>query len=94
MKYKILIGILLMFALVGCDYDYSSQNNNRLETIDRALNGESIKTHIQPKYWIAGARGDKKALAYILDHNEKDVIALEDIWLKLNKFVSKTNCSI
>lgn len=69
-------------------------NNNRLETIDRALNGESIKTHLTPKYWIAGARGDKKALAYILDHNEKDVIALEDIWLKLNKFVSKTNCSI
>jgi len=69
-------------------------NNNRLETIDRALNGESIKTHLTPKYWIAGARGDKKALAYILDHNEKDVVALEDIWLKLNKFVSKTNCSI
>lgn len=69
-------------------------NSNRLETIDRAFNGESIKTHIQPKYWIAGARGDKRALKYILEHNEKDVIALEGIWLKLNKFVSKTNCSI
>lgn len=69
-------------------------NSNRLDTIERALCGEAIKTRFTAKYWIAGSRGDKKALDYILDHNEKDVIALERIWLKLKDFVSKTNCSI
>ena len=69
-------------------------NSNRLETIERALCGEALKTHLTAKYWIAGARGDKKALDYILDHNIKDVLALEKIWYKLRDFVSKTNCSI
>lgn len=69
-------------------------NSNRLATIEKALLGKGTKTHLQPKYWIAGARGDKKALEYILDHNIKDVLALEKIWYKLRDFVSKTNCSI
>jgi len=69
-------------------------NSNRLATIEKALIGKGTKTHLEPKYWIAGARGDKKALEYILDHNIKDVLALEKIWYKLRDFVSKTNCSI
>ena len=69
-------------------------NSNRLATIEKALLGEGTKTHLEPKYWIAGARGNKRALEYILDHNKRDVIALEKIWLKLKDFVSKTNCSI
>ena len=69
-------------------------NSNRLATIEKALLGEGTKTHLEPKYWIAGARGNKRALDYILDHNKRDVIALEKIWLKLKDFVSKTNCSI
>jgi len=70
-------------------------NSYRLDIIEKAFhNGNSIKTQLQPKYWIAGARGDKKALNYILEHNKNDVIALEDIWQKLHNFVSKTNCSI
>jgi len=69
-------------------------NNNRQETLERALFGKVHKTHFSFKYWLAAVRGDKKALAYILDHNKRDVIALEKIWYKLKDFVSKTNCSI
>lgn len=69
-------------------------NSNRQDTVDRALFGKSNKTHLSPKYWIAAARGSKRALNYVLDHNKRDVIALERVWLKLRNFVSKTNCSI
>lgn len=60
----------------------------------RALTGSTEKTHIDYRYWIGGVRGDKKSLAYILDHNEKDVIELEKIWLKLRDYVRKNNSSI
>lgn len=69
-------------------------NSNRLDTIERALFNETQKTRLEPKYWIAGSRGDKRALNYILEHNKRDVLALEKIWFKLKDFVSKTNCSI
>lgn len=69
-------------------------NSNRLETVERTLFGETGKTHIEYKYWIAGSRGDKKALDYIMDHNKRDVISLEKVWYRLKDFVGKRNCSI
>lgn len=69
-------------------------NSNRLETVERALFGETHKNHIEYKHWIAGARGNKKSLDYILDHNKRDVISLERVWYKLRDFVGKRNCSI
>jgi len=69
-------------------------NSNRLDTVERALFGESGKTHIDFKYWIAASRGDKKALNYVLDHNKKDVLSLEKVYYRLRDFVGKRNCSI
>lgn len=69
-------------------------NSNRLDVVEKALFGDTPKTRIDFKYWIAGSRGDKKALEYILDHNIKDVQSLERVWLKLRDFVGKRNCSI
>jgi uncharacterized protein YprB with RNaseH-like and TPR domain len=69
-------------------------NSNRLETVERALFGNTGKTHIDYKHWIAGARGNKKSLDYILDHNKRDVISLEKVWYELKDFVGKRNCSI
>jgi len=69
-------------------------NSNRQDIIDRTLFGTTNKTRVEAKYWIAAQRGNKKALNYILDHNKRDVIALERVWNKLKDFVSKTNCSI
>lgn len=69
-------------------------NSNRLGTVEQALFGDTGKNRIEYKYWIAGSRGDKKALDYILDHNRRDVISLERVWYKLKDFVGKRNCSI
>jgi len=69
-------------------------NSNRQGTVHTTLFGKSHKTHLNMKYWTAAARGNKKALNYVLKHNKIDVIELEESWNVLKNFVSKTNCSI
>ena len=69
-------------------------NSNRLEVVCRTLFGETDKTHIEYKYWIGAARGDKDSIAWILDHNEKDVTDLERVFYKLEDFARRNDASI
>ncbi len=69
-------------------------SSKRLENACRVLLGKTNKTRIDAKYWRAGVRGDKKSLAYILDHNKKDVIDLEKLYLKMVHFSKPTDTSI
>lgn len=69
-------------------------NSNRLDTIARTILGKTDKTHIEFSNWIAGTRGDEKAISYILEHNKFDVTDLEKIWLKLRGFSRFTCTSI
>jgi uncharacterized protein YprB with RNaseH-like and TPR domain len=69
-------------------------NSNRLEVVCRTLFGETDKTHIEYKYWIGAARGDKDSIAWILDHNERDVNDLQRVFLKLQDFARRNDSSI
>jgi uncharacterized protein YprB with RNaseH-like and TPR domain len=69
-------------------------NSNRQDTIAEALRGVTIKTRINPTYWIRALQGDEEGLAYILDHNKKDVIELEKNYHALIPFARKANTSI
>ena len=69
-------------------------SSKRLENACRVLLGETQKTRIDSKYWRAGVRGDEKSLAYILDHNLKDVLDLEKLYLKMIHFSKPTDTSI
>lgn len=69
-------------------------NSNRMEVAARTIFGETDKTHIEFKYWIAGTRGDEEALSYILDHNIKDVEELERVYYKLVDFARRQDSSI
>lgn len=69
-------------------------NSNRLDVIARAVLGKTDKTRIEFSNWIAGTRGDEKAIAKILQHNRYDVTDLEKIWLKLRGFSRFTRTSI
>jgi len=69
-------------------------SRNRLENACRVLLGRTDKTHIEAKYWRGGARGDKASLAYILDHNKKDVVDLQKLYLKVRDFCRKTDTSL
>jgi uncharacterized protein YprB with RNaseH-like and TPR domain len=69
-------------------------NSNRLEVVCRTLFGETDKTHIEYKYWIGAARGDKDSIAWILDHNERDVNDLARVFYALEDFARRNDASI
>ena len=54
-------------------------NSNRLNTVANFLQLES-KTPIDNEHWINAHFGDTEGLEYILKHNKKDVIVLEDLF--------------
>ena len=68
-------------------------HRNRLEDACRLL-GISGKTHLDGTYWVKALTGDKKSLRYILDHNKRDVILLEQVYNKLNVYARETKRSI
>lgn len=61
-------------------------NSNRLENACRVLLGHTDKTKIEYKHWRAGARGDEKALKYIVKHNRYDVLDLEKLYNKVMEY--------
>lgn len=67
---------------------------NRLETAMRVLFGHTGKTHLDPAIWRRGARGDKRSLRYILEHNKTDVIELEQLYNKISKYVAPAMLSL
>lgn len=61
-------------------------SSKRLENACRQLLGRTQKTRIDAIHWRNATRGDKNALAYILDHNKKDVLDLEALYNKVIDF--------
>jgi len=68
-------------------------HSNRLESACKHL-GIQGKTHLDGLYWIKALSGDKESLDYILDHNKKDVIILEELHNRIKEFVRDSTRSI
>ncbi len=57
--------------------------------------GIPAKNHpIKPDIWMKCMYGNKKALQYVLTHNEEDVISLQRVWNRLSKYVGRNNTSV
>lgn len=69
-------------------------SSNRLENACRVILDKTNKTRIESKFWRAAARGDEKSLAYVLDHNRKDVIDLETLYHEVINYSRQQNVSI
>jgi len=61
--------------------------NNRLITISEFLGTEDEKNAIKPEQWIRALGRDRKSMAYIVDHNRRDVLVLEEAYLRLRGLV-------
>lgn len=72
-----------LYFLIRSKFKLSSR---RLENACRQLLGATEKTRIDSKYWRAAVRGDAKSIAYIVEHNEYDVLDLEKLYNKTIKF--------
>lgn len=64
------------------------------ENACRVLLGDTDKTHFAGAIWRDAARGDKKALAEVLEHNIYDVQDLEKLYLKVREFARRHDVSI
>jgi len=65
-------------------------HSNRLETACDFFDIPSKQHRLNSDIWLMMITGNKKlmqkAINYILTHNEEDVISLEKLWKKINKF--------
>lgn len=64
------------------------------ENACRNLLGTTEKNHVDGKVWRDAARGNKKALSYVLDHNRRDVRDLERLYLKVRDYSRRHDVSI
>ena len=46
------------------------------------------------EHWYRAAKGGKKDIDYVLDHNKEDVISTEALWKKINRFSLENKRSI
>lgn len=63
-------------------------HNNRLMSWQEFLGVEHSKTAIKFDDWLQAATGDKEALAEVVDHCTKDVLVLEDVFLKFQPWIT------
>lgn len=61
--------------------------NNRLITISEFLGTEDEKNAIKPEQWIRALGGHRKSMAYIVEHNRRDVLVLEEAYMRLRPLV-------
>ena len=59
--------------------------SNRLGAIASTLKIKNIKTSLDPNIWVLASVGHPESLNYIVDHNKKDVILLENVYKRLRK---------
>lgn len=64
------------------------------ENACRNLLGDTDKTHFAGAIWRDAARGDKQALAEVLEHNIYDVQDLEKLYLKVRDYARRHDVSI
>jgi len=69
-------------------------SRKRQEVACRFLLGHTDKTHFDGSVWRDAARGDKKALKQVLDHNIYDVQDLEKLYLRVQDFARRNDVSI
>lgn len=61
--------------------------NNRLATIQEFLKLPSEKNAIKPEQWIRALGGHSPSMNYIVDHNRRDVLVLEEAYNKLRPLI-------
>ncbi len=62
-------------------------HSNRLAAISEYLGTESQKTEISYDDWLDAAAGDPKSIREVVDHCKKDVLTLEEVFLKIKAFI-------
>jgi uncharacterized protein YprB with RNaseH-like and TPR domain len=63
-------------------------HSNALAVVGETLFGDSGKSRVMGPIWARAAMGSKEDMDYIIEHCEKDVVALEKVFEELRGFVN------
>lgn len=69
-------------------------SSNRLANIAKLLGVKEQKTPITSEHWLGALMGKKASLKYILEHCQKDVLILEEVYNKIWPFAPRSKTSI
>lgn len=69
-------------------------HRNRLENVAELFNIPSKQHRLNPEVWQRAQAGSKRALDYIQLHCDEDVLTLEGVYKRLNKFSRHSRTSI
>lgn len=69
-------------------------SSNRLANIARLLGVKEQKTPITSEHWLGALMGKRGSLKYILDHCQKDVLILEEVYNRISQFTPRSKTSI
>jgi uncharacterized protein YprB with RNaseH-like and TPR domain len=61
--------------------------NNRLHTVQEFLGLKEEKNAIKPEQWLRALGGHSPSMDYIVEHNRRDVLVLEEAYLRLRPLV-------
>lgn len=67
--------------------DHLRLNSNRLATLISALNIKYQKTELSGPIWIKAMAGHRPSIKYVIEHCVYDVLALEQVYLKISPLV-------
>lgn len=62
--------------------------NNRLVTMSEFLGTRDEKNPILPEQWLRALSGDQRSLNYIIDHCRRDVLVLEQVYLRVRPLIT------
>lgn len=57
-----------------------AMTRNSLASLAEFFNGHNEKTHVDKQIWIRASAGHRDAIDYIVDHCQKDVLVLQDVY--------------
>jgi uncharacterized protein YprB with RNaseH-like and TPR domain len=63
-------------------------HSSRLDAVAQTFKLKSQKTLLVPDTWVKATLGDKDAMAYVVEHCEHDVCALDEIFPILKPFIA------
>ena len=74
-------------------YKFSLSRSSQ-ENAARMLTGKTEKTRMQPEQWVRALGGDAESIAYIFDHNKRDVRDLKRLYYEAVPYVRNGTKSI
>lgn len=63
-------------------------HNNRLNSLSTFLGTEEEKNAIKPEQWIRALSGHRPSMDYIVEHNRRDVVVLEESYLRIRALIT------